>query len=489
MDLAGCVVGRALHRVRGRLMHLSRLLGKAISLCGVVLALWIAGAGAARASEHADQGEAYAHCEEQAAALIRGEHRRRSPRTCEYTNFSSTVGRYTCWMESRTNDSQPFRENPCVGNSSTHHNFPRSATCSARQDYVGAPPTSTASGYVRQGSISCMNGCAATWYANGDGTWSGMYSAGTVCTNDNMREQCSSIEGYHWNAYIGACEPKEQHCSADQIKNAATGECESVCPAGMVMGADGTCSTEKSECPAGNVKAPSGECLPGEGQCAAGEARRANGTCGKDSDGDGIADVDDDDPDNDGKESASGGDTCDAPPACNGGAIDCMQVKIQWRIDCNTRRNRNVSGGTCASVPVCTGEKCDALEYAMLIQQWKASCALEKLANASPGTPGGGNGGSNAMDPVSSDGVLGADLDPATVRRGFGGGWGGTPSDLEFDESGYGFVRTCPSLPTIDVLGRPISFDTAVFCDWMRLGGVFVMIMAYLAGLAIIVRS
>src|SRR5690606_28654962 len=146
----------------------------------------------------------------------------------------------------------------------------------------------------------------------------------------------------------------------------------------------------------------------GEGQCAAGEVRRENGTCGKDGDGDGVADVDDDDPDNDPKESASGGDTCDAPPACNGGAIDCMQVKIQWRIDCNTRKNRNVSGGACNAPPVCTGDKCDAMEYASLIQQWRAACNLEKLL-AGTGT---GSNGQPDWTKVTGDGTEGAGAEP-----------------------------------------------------------------------------
>lgn len=358
-------------------------------------------------------------------------------------------------------------------------------TCSARGDYVGSPPTSTMAGYVRQGAISCVNGCAATWYNNGDGTWTGMYSAGTVCEQQQLRQNCSALENYVWNAYIGACEPKEKSCSAEQTRNAVTGECEDACPVGMVLSADGTCKTAKSECPAGHIKSPSGGCLPGEGQCAAGEVRRENGTCGKDADGDGVADVDDDDPDNDPKESASGGDTCDAPPACNGGAIDCMQLRIQWRIDCNTRRNRNVSGGSCAAIPVCTGEKCDAMEYAQLLQQWRATCALEKIAAKGDGT-GGGGGDAGVVDLLTG---------PGSINSNAGGGdsledgnpWADEGEEYEPDASGYGWSRSCPSPPSFTLPGgQSVQINLTPLCNWVSLGGSLVLILAGLLSLRIV---
>lgn len=158
------------------------------------------------------------------------------------------------------------------------------------------------------------------------------------------------------------------------------------CPDGMVQNAAGACEPKKGECPAGQVKAPDGSCV-NDTKCPAGQARGKDGSCKKDSDGDGNPDP----TENDGK--FSGGDTCDEPPQCSGDNILCGQARIQWRIDCNTRRNANVSGGSCNAEPICTGEKCDALEYAQLVQQWRAACALERLVAKSNSTGTGSETG------------------------------------------------------------------------------------------------
>ncbi|WP_408953708.1 hypothetical protein [Lysobacter sp. Hz 25] len=156
---------------------------------------------------------------------------------------------------------------------------------------------------------------------------------------------------------------------------------EEACPSGMKQDDKGTCVPEKNECPAGQIKGPDGSCVD-DGKCPAGQARGKDGSCKKDDDGDGKPNADEDD----GK--FSGGNTCDEPPQCSGDNILCGQARIQWRIDCNTRKNYNISGGGCNAVPICTGDKCDALEYAQLLQQWRSTCALEKLAQNS-GTGGG----------------------------------------------------------------------------------------------------
>ena len=247
------------------------------------------------------------------------------------------------------------------------------------------------------GSTQCWNGCVVSYAQNGDDETSTRSPTGATC-GDNYKEECPT--GSFWNGYMGVCQPIQPDCPTGQTR--VDGQCkpENQCPNGMVAVQGSTpgaiqqgslyCKPADQECPPGNVKAPSGQCLPGEGPCAAGEARRPNGTCGRDSDGDGQADEDDDNPNNDpNKPSASGGDSCNQPPSCSGGPIDCMQVKIQWRIDCNTRKSRNISGGTCGAVPVCTGEKCDALEYNSLVMQWRTACAVEKLK---PGTSQPGDG-------------------------------------------------------------------------------------------------
>ena len=355
----------------------------------------------------------------------------------------------------------------------TYNMYPYGTTCAA-------VPDNTTGFQPRNGSIGCNAGCEIVWFRNPDGT-STAQSLGTKCVPEEMPTTCTGA--YHWNALLNVCEPEEGECEANAAKDSATGLCMEACPSGMILGPEGSCVNEKNECPAGNVKAPSGECLPGDGQCAAGKARRPNGTCGKDSDGDGEADEDDEDPENDPeKETASGGDSCDSPPSCSGSAIACMQVKIQWRIDCNTRKAANVSGGTCAAMPVCTGKSCDALEYAQLLQQWKAACALEKLAT-------GGSGGGD------SDGVVELLTGPGSINSNAGGGdslddgnpWVEEGEEYEPDASGYGWSRSCPSPPSLSLPGgQSVQIDLTPLCNWVSLGGTLVLILAGLMSLRIV---
>ncbi|MEI2455339.1 hypothetical protein [Lysobacter firmicutimachus] len=154
------------------------------------------------------------------------------------------------------------------------------------------------------------------------------------------------------------------------------------CPNGQHMDSQGKCTPNKEECPAGQTKGPDGSCVD-DGKCPAGQVRGQDGSCKKDGDGDGDPDPGEDD----GK--FSGGDDCKNPPQCSGDNILCGQARIQWRIDCNTRRNENITGGACNAMPVCTGEKCNAMEYASLLQTWRMRCALERMEANAGGTVGG----------------------------------------------------------------------------------------------------
>lgn len=470
-------------------MNLRRILANAVArrIAFVLVAAafaWL-GIGSARAQslhQDGDQGAAYAHCKAQQAEFI-AQGTTARPREVPADGGCRIVSndRYHCYYRSNGFNGGPVNQDFFCGVTGYQHGY--TGTCAGRPDYIGAPPTSTASGFPVPGAMSCMNGCSTAWYNNGDGTWTGDYTT-IMCTPDTLREDCHTFgEGWSWNAYAGLCQPPKAKCETNQSKDPITGECKDACPVGMIMDADGVCDAEEAECPAGNVKAPSGECLPGDGQCAVGEARRPNGTCGKDSDGDGEADEDDEDPENDPeKETASGGDSCDSPPSCSGGAIACMQVKIQWRIDCNTRKAANVSGGTCGAVPVCTGKSCDALEYAQLLQQWKASCALEKIA---AGGSGGGDG----------DAVVDLLTGPGSINSNAGGGdslengspWGEGDEEFEPDASGYGYGRACPSPPSFTLPGgQSVSIDLTPLCNWVSLGGSMVLILAGLMCLRIV---
>lgn len=317
------------------------------------------------------------------------------------------------------------------------------------------------------GSSGCNRGCVVKYAQNADET-SVVSTTGQACYDDDFKKNCPS--GSYWNGYMGVCEPVDKPCPDGQKKKG--GQCvpDGKCPDGMVSTPGTTpgaiqqgslyCSPEKSECPAGNVKSSSGQCLPGDGQCAAGEAKGKDGTCKKDKNGDGKPDEEEGDEDPN-KDSASGGDSCDAPPSCSGNAIQCMQVKVQWRIDCNTRKNRNISGGTCSAVPICTGDKCDAMEYASLLQQWKSACALEKLANKSDGGSGNNSSDSNGNgvpDVLEGTGTVTDPGDGTSDVQGAKRFGLGVSTSLLDRENIFG-AGSCPQPPSFQFMGATISGD------------------------------
>ncbi|WP_313172025.1 hypothetical protein [Stenotrophomonas sp.] len=345
------------------------------------------------------------------------------------------------------------------------------------------------------GSTRCNLGCVVKYAQNADET-SIASTTGSTCADDDFKKDCPS--GSYWNGYMGVCEPIDKPCPEGQKKK--NGQCvpDGQCPDGMISTPGTTpgaiqqgslyCSPEKSECPAGNVKSPSGQCLPGDGQCSAGEAKGKDGTCKKDSNGDGKPDEEDGEQDPN-KDSASGGDSCDSPPSCSGNAIQCMQVKVQWRIDCNTRKNRNVSGGTCTAVPICTGDKCDAMEYASLMQQWKSACALEKLAK------GGSDEGSGDSSDANGNGVPDV-LEGTGEVTGPGDGNGDVQGAKRFgigvstsllDQDNIFGGGSCPQPPTFQLMGVTISgADFPYWCKAMSILRALILVFGAFTALKIL---
>lgn len=310
------------------------------------------------------------------------------------------------------------------------------------------------------GSLRCIDGCEVSYRDNGDDTTT--YSpTGNKC--DKKPDCDAQGKNMVWNAMLGVCQPVEPECPEGKVKvgNACTDE--KPCPDGMALVA-GSCKKKDEECPAGMIRSPLGSCIPGDGQCAQGEVRGADGTCKRDKDNDGQPDTDD-------PESFSGGDTCDSPPSCSGSPIMCGQARIQWRIDCNTRRNNNISGGHCSQsgMPTCTGEKCNAMEYTQLLMQWRSACAVEKLASKqdTPGQ-GGTNGdanGNGVADVLEGRGDVtpigdGA-ADVASAKK-----WGIGLSTSNLDTSNmFGGGGTCPEPPAITIMGKTVnSADFPYFC-------------------------
>ena len=241
---------------------------------------------------------------------------------------------------------------------------------------------------IPNGSYSCSDGCTARISSGVDGAYFKSYLGGTASHCNVLPNDCSAFgAGYSMNFGTSMCQPAPVDCAENEVKDPISGMCTHGCEAGKIMDATGVCKAKEDQCPPGNVKSPSGGCLPGDGQCAAGEVKGKDGTCKRDKDGDGKPDAGEEEGTTD--ETFSGGDSCSAPPACSGSPIMCGQVRIQWRIDCNTRNDANVTGGSCSAMPVCIGKNCKAQEHASMIQQWQAKCLLEKIANKSSDSDGG----------------------------------------------------------------------------------------------------
>lgn len=348
----------------------------------------------ARAAIYATEGAAYGACVAAQTAASTG-NRTPVPGSCVNKQILNGYGNFYCAVWNAVNSY------PCK---SPDNNFQWRVA-----DSCSTQPNSLMVS-VPMGTLTCIGGCEYVAFdvanAPGDAGSSPTTPSGNTCGTNQ-----SCPEGYYQKpAALGMmCVPTDGPCPTGQEKVNGVCKVKEQCPKGMFTNADGLCENKQNECPAGEIKSPEGSCLPGEGQCAAGEARKPDGTCGKDTDGDGKAD--EDDPEN---KTFSGGDNCNAPPSCSGDPILCGQARIQWRIECNTRKNRNISGGACGAVPVCTGENCDAMEYSQLLLQWRTACAVEKLNTGNGGT-GSGQPDWTKVTGMSQDPGAGATNDDTKV--------------------------------------------------------------------------
>ncbi len=347
------------------------------------------------------------------------------------------------------------------------------------KNLCSSEPSKTTTFFPPSGSVRCVSNCEVTYRQNADDTTT--YSPnGKVC--DKKPDCAAQGKNMVWNGMLGVCQPVEPECPQGKVKVGNTCSDEKPCPDGMALVA-GSCKKQDNECPSGMIRSPLGSCIPGDGQCAAGEVRGPDGTCKKDKNNDGDPDNDPSDP-----ESFSGGDTCNAPPSCSGSPIMCGQARIQWRIDCNTRRNNNISGGHCSQsgMPTCTGEKCNAMEYAGLLMQWRSACSLEKLAakgsdSGTGGTVGdsNGNGVPDALEgvgEVTSPGDGSADV--AASKK-----WGVGVSTSMIDTSNMFGGGTCPQMPSFSIMGVSINgSDLPYFCQFAAiLRGLILIFAAYWA--------
>lgn len=434
------------------------MVARLLVLLALFVAPWFAGEAAA-ACVPMSSGSRFAHCaDEGEAAMWAASHQPThsgEPTGCSNDKATNirTVKEDGAWMTKY--ELPPGCGTPAQGFIWAYADWPTGNTCDKRPPQTGGftPPN---------GSLACRLGCEVVYYWNGDGN-STSYSTGPACAKDS----CSA--GYYWHATLNVCAPVDPpDCEVGQTPKEGVCNKPEQCPEGMHTDENGLCRANENECPAGKTKAPDGSCTSDEGNCPTGQAKGGDGTCKPDADGDGKPDEEDDDPSNDPeKKEFSGGETCSTPPTCSGDPIMCGQARIQWRIECNTRRNVNIQGGGCDAVPVCTGEKCNAMEYAQLLQQWRGSCAMQKLAgtvqNGGINVVGGGGGGPGAGDgngngiPDAAEGNVeeGTGPEPSVGEVDAGALWS------KVDQAGWLGGGACPGLPTFQFMGRTFALSEA----------------------------
>lgn len=168
--------------------------------------------------------------------------------------------------------------------------------------------------------------------------------------------------------------------------------------------------------------------------------------------------------------SATGGGDCDTPPVTTGDPVVGMVARQAWETRCAVDKTNAVT--TTGSITDCSapftveGNTANAIK---LRSMRKSNCPLEgEAAPAEASYLGDGTGEPSASD-VMSTRTWGAD---------------------GFDQSGFGWGQACPALPTIEFRGTTINLDpNGTFCDWMTLGGFFVVLMAGLACFRILMSA
>lgn len=176
----------------------------------------------------------------------------------------------------------------------------------------------------------------------------------------------------------------------------------------------------------------------------------------------------------------------------------------------------SASGGEdCSQKPIVTG---DAKIAMVATQAWYTRCAVEKYGRAdSTGDPGDcrspftvegnspaaqklrafraqvcGEAGVDTGDNSHDDsGIAGTDDGQGNgfVKSGDGSAEPGEGEGDWLDDAGLNFSRSCPAMPTVTVFGKAIQFDNSVMCDWLRLGGQFVLVLAALASMRLLFGS
>ena len=202
-----------------------------------------------------------------------------------------------------------------------------------------------------------------------------------------------------------------------------------------------------------------------------------------DTDGDGVSDGQDGAPNNPGSTGANPPPT--PPPAGTCGGVG--QPKCPDATD--PSNHQSTGGGDCNTPPQSSG---DPILGQIAFQTWATRCALTGKANTGGSTGGGTVVGGTDMTATNGklDGIKeGIDklgnTDGMTTLDHSGEDGTGTVAEVDgglgsngFDQSGFGFSRSCPAPPTVEVFGTTLTLAGPALCDWMIAGSYFVLLLA-----------
>lgn len=179
------------------------------------------------------------------------------------------------------------------------------------------------------------------------------------------------------------------------------------------------------------------------------------------------------------KGSVEGGGECDNPPQVTGGDPLLANIIYQtWGTRC---------AGEGVDAVVSTGDVADCAQPFTV--STKDGIDPEKNANVLKlralrasicGQEGAAEGG--------ADGTYGTGDESSTADALRDGVIEGTEVFGEdgLNTTGYGWSRTCPQMPIVEVLGATVDFNRPFLCDWMQLGGWFVLLIGQIVGLRIL---
>lgn len=184
---------------------------------------------------------------------------------------------------------------------------------------------------------------------------------------------------------------------------------------------------------------------------------------------------------------ASGGTDCNTPPIVSGDEALAMVATQAWSTRCavvagnavtvtgnvdDCSQPFTVEGGTGGGAQGTSSASAHQLRALR-----KAICGDEAQIGQATAAAKGTDG---------TYGIGDTSGDEAALRAQFESGGPAGLGDFEPDESGFGYSRTCPTIPPLNLMGQVINIDTSNFCDWIALSGQFVLLIAALASMRIL---